>query len=200
MADIPGLIEGASEGRGLGFQFLRHVERARALVLLLDLTAPNGLTPEQQRNALLHELGNYQAELLERPRLAVGTKADVATAAWEGLRLSSVTGEGVRELVGRLATIVAEARASAPAAEAFVVHRPEPEGVVVERQPDGSLRVLGRAAERAVAVSDLTNADALAYVQGRLRRLGVDRALRRAGAREGDVVHIGGLSFEYEPS
>ncbi len=99
----------------------------------------------------------------------------------------------------RLSALVTEARATLPAPEQFVVHRPQPEGVIVERGDDGAFIVRGRPAERAVAVSDITNAQALAYVQGRLKRLGVDRALARAGAREGDVVHIGGFTFEYEP-
>lgn len=85
-----------------------------------------------------------------------------------------------------------------PEAEGFVVHRPVPEGIRIEREDDGSFRVVGRQAERAVALSDLTNPEALDYAQGRLKRLGVDKALARAGAREGDVVHIGGLTFEYE--
>ena len=200
MADIPGLIEGASEGRGLGFQFLRHVERARVVVLLLDLTVPDGLGPEEQERALLRELEQYEPDLLTRPRLAVGSKADVGEALWDGVRVSAVTGEGVGALVGRLATLVADARAAQPAGEAFVVYRPAPEGVVVDRDDDGAFRVRGRPAERAVAVSDLTNPDALAFVQARLKRLGVDRALRKAGAHDGDTVRIGGLTFEYEAS
>jgi GTP-binding protein len=130
----------------------------------------------------------------------VGTKADVAVHAWDGLRVSAVTGEGLRPLLGRLVEVVEQARRAQPAAEGFVVHRPRPEGVVVERGADGAFVVRGRPAERAVAVSDITNADALAYVQDRLKRLGVDRALARAGARDGDTVHIGGFTFEYEPA
>jgi GTP-binding protein len=83
--------------------------------------------------------------------------------------------------------------------EGFVVHRPEPEGVHVARDHTGALVVRGRAAERAVALNDLTNPQALSYVQNRLKRLGVDRALVRAGAREGDLVRIGAFEFEYEP-
>jgi GTP-binding protein len=197
VADIPGLIEGASEGKGLGHRFLRHVERARALVVLLDLTADVA----EQEGILLRELGNYRPELLERPRITVGSKADMAgdAAAFDGLRISAMTGEGLNILLGQLAGLVDEARATLPAPEQYVVHRPAPEGVVVERGPDGAFVVRGRPAERAVAVSDLTNVQALAYVQGRLKRLGVDRALARAGAREGDLVRIGGFTFEYEP-
>jgi GTP-binding protein len=199
VADIPGLIEGASEGKGLGHRFLRHVERARVLVVLLDLVAADGRSPEEQERILLQELGRYRPELLERPRVTVGTKADVASTMWDGNLISSVTGEGVKALLGQLAVLVEEARKELPEAVGFVVHRPEAEGLLIERGDDGAFVVRGKSAERAVAVSDITNAQALAYVQGRLKRLGVDRALARAGAKEGDIVHIGGFTFEYEP-
>ena len=206
VADVPGLIQGASEGKGLGHRFLRHVERARVLVVLIDLAPADpddpAMDPGEQERVLLTELGQYQPELLERPRLVVGSKADAARRAWSGLRISSLTGEGLPELKGRLADLVASARAAeaekGPAGPGFVIHRPEPEGVAVERSTDGAWVVRGRKAERAVAVSDITNADALDYVQHRLRQLGVDRALARAGARDGELVHIGGFTFEYE--
>jgi GTP-binding protein len=198
IADIPGLIEGAAEGKGLGHQFLRHVERARVLLVLVDLASVEDRAPEDQEAVLLHELGRYRPELLDRPRLVVGTKADVATLPWTGERISAVTGEGLRPLLGRLAERVEEARAAEPADEGYVVHRPEAEGVRVEREPNGTFLVRGRQAERTVALSDVTTADAQEYVQRRLRRLGVDRALERAGAREGDLVRIGGLTFEYQ--
>jgi GTP-binding protein len=198
VADVPGLVEGASAGKGLGHRFLRHVERARVLLVLVDLAPLDGRPPSEQERVLLDELGRYRPELLDRPRLVVGSKADAATEDWPGMRISAVTGEGLRPLLGKLADLVAGARAEVPR-EGFVVHRPAPEGVVVERGPDGAFVVRGRAAQRAVAVNDITNADALAYVQHRLKRLGVDRALARAGARQGDLVHIGGFSFEYEP-
>ena len=200
VADIPGLIEGASDGRGLGHRFLRHIERARVLVVLLDLTEPDRAPADQER-ILLEELRRHQPELAARARIVVGSKADAAPAeaAWGGERVSALTGEGLRPLLGRMATVVAEARAEVPRPARYVVHRPEPAGIAVERAPDGSWRVLGRAAGRAVALSDLTNPEALAYAQGRLRRLGVDRALARAGARLGERVHIGGFEFEYQP-
>ena len=197
IADIPGLIEGASEGKGLGHQFLRHIERARVMLVLVDLAPADGVPAEEQERVLLRELGRYRAELLERPRLTIGTKADVAVNEWDGPRVSAVTGEGIGDLVHRLHALVAEARAAEPVPEAFIVHRPEPEGVRIERDGD-TLVVVGRAAERAVAVNDLTNPQALEYVHDRLRRLGVDRALARAGAREGDTVQIGTLTFDYQ--
>jgi GTP-binding protein len=95
--------------------------------------------------------------------------------------------------------MVVSARATTHGQGTFVVHRPAGQGVLVERDDDGAFVVRGRPAERAVALSDLTNADALAYAQQRLRRLGVDRALSRAGARQGDLVRVGAFEFEYEP-
>jgi GTP-binding protein len=204
VADIPGLIEGASEGRGLGHRFLRHVERARVLVLLLDLAGgPDGMTsPIAQQDVLLRELGQYQPQLLDRPRLVVGSRVDISNDELDrpplDLTLSAVTGTGVTELVGRMAETVQRARAAEPAPEAFVVHRPAGEGFRIERDDDGSFRVVGRQAERAVAFSDLTNHDALDEAHRRLRKLGVDRALERAGVQPGDTVHIGKLSFDWE--
>ena len=201
VADVPGLVEGASEGRGLGHRFLRHVERARVVLLLLDLAAADGRSPRDQERVLLDELGRYSTELLARPRLTVGSKADVAEASAEGeldLVISAVTGTGITTLMGRLASVVRQARAAeADAAPSIVVHRPAPEGVTIARADDGSFVVLGREALRAVALSDLTDDDALGYVQQRLHRLGVERALVRAGVRDGDVVHLGQLSFTY---
>ena len=203
VADVPGLIEGASEGKGLGHRFLRHVERARVLVVLLDLAEVAECPPDAQLSVLLDELGRYRPELLERPRVVVGSRADLAGsgpgAAWDGDRVSAVTGEGVTRLVGRMADHVRAARAAEPEPDGFVVHRPVAEGFRVERDAGGGWVVVGRQAERAVALSDLTNPDALAYAQARLRRIGVDRALAKAGARAGDTVRIGDLRFDYEP-
>jgi GTPase len=201
LADIPGLIEGASEGKGLGHRFLRHIERARVLVVLVDLAPVDGRPPRAQEEVLIEELRRYQPELTTRPRLVVGSKADMADPdlEWAGPRVSARTGAGLRPLLGAMAELVEQARADRPRPPRFVVHRPEPAGVAVQRHTDGSWVVLGRSAARAVALSDLTIPEALAYAQGRLRRLGVDRALARAGARAGDRVHIGTFEFEYEP-
>ena len=199
LADIPGLIEGAAEGRGLGHEFLRHVERARVLVLLLDLAPVDGRAPTDQARVLLDELGRYRPELLERPRLLVGSKADVATQEppADVLPISAVTRDGLDEFLGRIGTLIGEARAAEPEAEPFVVLRPAEEGFAVVRDDDGAWRVSGRSAERVVAMADLTNVEAMEYVQHRLRTMGVERALARAGAREGDVVRIGPVELDY---
>jgi GTP-binding protein len=198
LADIPGLIEGAAEGRGLGHRFLRHVERARVLVLLLDLAPVDGMPTSEQERVLLDELGRYRPDLLERPRLVVGSKADVAEPGTHPeLRVSAVTRQNLDRFLGLLGTMVDEARAAEPVEEGYVVLRPAEEGFSVVRDDDGAYRVRGRSAERVVAVADLTNAEALAYVQERFRRMGVERALTRAGAREGDVVRIGDIELEF---
>ncbi len=205
VADIPGLVEGASEGRGLGHRFLRHIERTRVLVVVIDLGPGAPEVPARQLDVLLDELGRYQPALLERPQLIVGSKADVAVVDPHtcgvalDLVVSAVTGEGVSALVGRLATLVGAARDAEGEPDTWVVHRPTPEGVRIEREGTGVFRVVGRQAERAVALSDLTDPTALDEVWRRLRRLGVHRALVRAGAGSGDTVVIGELEFDYEP-
>jgi GTP-binding protein len=200
LADIPGLIEGAAEGKGLGHQFLRHVERARVLVILVDLAPVDGRAPAEQERVLFDELGRYRPELLERPRLVVGSKADVATEPFDGMRVSAVTREGLDEFLGTTATLVDEARAAEGDDETYVVLRPAEQGFSVVREGTHEWRVRGRPAERAVALADLTNPDAMSYVQQKLARMGVERALARAGASDGDVVRIGHIELTYEES
>jgi GTP-binding protein len=202
VADIPGLIAGASEGKGLGHQFLRHIERARALCVMVDLAAVDGVPPAEQEAVLLHELEAYEPQLVERPRVVIGTKADLvpdlAAVGWAGDVISAVTGQGVRELVGRLAAIVHEARSDEPEREGIVILRPVPEGARVERLGDHEFRLVGRQVERIVALNDVTSPEALNYIDHQMKRLGVDRMLARAGAVDGDVVWVGSFSFEYE--
>ena len=199
IADIPGLIEGAADGKGLGHQFLRHVERARVLAILLDLAPYDGRDADSQLEILLRELENYKPELLERPRLLISSKADVAAQdALEGsLKVSAVTGEGVQEMKYKLELLVKEAReAEIKNSEEIVIHRPPPKGISVSREGN-IFTVKGRQAERAVALNDLTNIEALEYIQITLERIGVNKALRRAGIRQGDYVQIGELQFDY---
>ena len=199
VADIPGLIEGAASGKGLGHQFLRHVERARVLLILVDLADVEGKSPSEQEDILTRELGDYDATLLNRPRMVVGTKSDVATLPWTGPTISAVTGQGIDTLVGELLQLVEQARATDEQPTQYVVHKPVPEGIKVIRHDDGTFEVLGRQAIRAVALSELTVIDAMSHAQERLQQLRVPRALARAGATAGDVVVIGSFQFEYEP-
>jgi len=201
VADIPGIIEGASEGRGLGHQFLRHIERARALCILVDLAPMDGMAPDEQERILLRELEAYDPALVARPRIVVGSKVDVADpavlAVWSGLTMSAVTRQGVRAVVGKLAQLVSQAREAIPPREATVILRPEPEGNYVERVGENEFRIVGRNAVRSVALNDITSPEALNYIDERLKKMGVGRLLSRAGAQDGDVVHVGDFSFEY---
>jgi GTP-binding protein len=204
MADIPGLIEGASEGIGLGHRFLRHVERARVLLYLLDLSAVDGSSPAEQLRVLRAELGAYRPDLLDRPSVVVGSKSDVLAAddwgsdATVEFEISSVTNQGLQPLMWRVAELVTEARGGEQEREGFVIHRPEAVGIEIVREDDAGYRVVGRAAERAVALSDLTDPGALEYARHQLTKLGVDKALRKAGASAGDTVRIGDFEFDYE--
>lgn len=228
LADVPGLVEGAAEGRGLGHRFLRHVERARVLVVLVDLASADGTSPSGQLDVLLGELGRYRPELAERPRLVVGSKADVADPTTLGtpvldLAISAVTGAGVPALLERAAALVVESRRAGdggavmpdqaalaqgartgaglggvePNRGEIVVHRPVPEDLVVARVGAHAWSISGREALRAVNFSDLTDDAALGEAVRRLRRLGVDRALARAGAHDGDEVTVGQVAFTW---
>jgi GTP-binding protein len=198
VADIPGLIEGASEGKGLGHQFLKHIERARVLCIMVDLENIDGPDPQEQERVLLHELGEYQPELLDRPRLVVGTKGDSAIFDWDGEVISSITNQGVRELVQRLSALVHQARQAQPDTDGIVIIRPEPEGARVDRLDEHEFRLIGKQVERVVALNDVTTPEALSYIDYALKRLNVPKMLARAGARDGDIVWIAGFSFEYQ--
>ena len=200
MADIPGLIEGAAHGRGLGHDFLRHVERARVLCVLLDLSEFAPLAPQEQLDVLLRELGEYQADLLDRPRVVVGSKGDVAAYEMQDVpTISSITGEGIEQLSAQLAGLVVQVRREEIELleHEVVIHRPLPDEITIEKRGDSEWVVEGRPAIRAVRFQDLTDDEALAEIVRRLRALGVDRMLTRAGVRDGDIVNIGPLSFEW---
>jgi GTP-binding protein len=206
LADIPGLIEGAADGRGLGHEFLRHVERARALVILLDPSPLQEADVADQLRVLLGELEAHRSDLVERPHLVVVGKADLPEAAEAVARLrsegrevgaiSAVTGEGLDRFVHQVADAVDRAAREMPDREGFVLHRPAPPGFEVSRVGERWV-VTGRRAERAVALDDLTRPETADVAARRLARAGVDEALRRAGAVPGDEVQIGDIVLEF---
>lgn len=209
LADIPGLIEGAAEGKGLGHEFLRHVERAMVLVFLLDASSLQTETPERQFEVLTRELASHSAALASRPRLVALTKADLGEAHDVGALaevlgvervypISGVTGEGVDDLLYGVAGLVDQTVERLPEREGYILHRPVAPAFRVERK-DGQWRIVGRDALRAVNLDDLTKPEAADLAAGRLKRLGVDDALAEAGAAPGDDVRIGDLVFTYEP-
>jgi GTP-binding protein len=202
VADVPGLIEGASEGRGLGHRFLRHVTRCRALVLVVDLSAAD---PARDLQTLRSELDAFDAELLRRPSLVVGTKTDLAPEIDPGVALeagaigvSAVSGEGIETLHDRLSALAATAASAEEERTSRVVLRPARPAFVVRREGE-RFRVVGRGVERWVAEADLDDPRTLARLQRRLVKEGVERELEAAGARRGDEVVIGAIAFEFLP-
>ena len=200
VADIPGLIEGASEGKGLGHQFLRHIERASVLLILLDLSQTSEFSPEHQKAVLENELSSYRPELLERPRLVVGSRSDMALEhlKFEGERVSSITGEGISEVLYRMGGLIEEVRSRKPVNPTRILHRPEPEGLQVKKIESNQWEITDRELVRITNLNDLSNPDAMAYLQDRFKSMGVDRALTRAKVKKGEIVKIGKLEFEYE--
>ena len=219
VADIPGLIEGAGEGAGLGHEFLAHVERTRLLVHVLDLGPVDGSEPVSNHATVEAELATYGAGLEELPRILCLSKADLvppeeaeaARAEWaerlgvEVLVTSSATGLGLDELVDAIFRNVPADQpvAAAQPAEARAEHRVYrpggDEGFQVQRLGDGTFRVAGGRVERLIARHDMDNEDAQRYVEDRLRSMGVIRALESAGFEPGDDVEIGGMVFELDP-
>jgi GTP-binding protein len=205
VADIPGLVPGAHEGRGLGHRFLRHISRAAVLVFLVDLAAVDR-DPAGDVDALRVELEAFDPGLAARPSLVVATKVDIGSERLDAvvarfpdaLPVSAVTGQGIDELVTRLAFAVTAARAAAPAPVGYVRHVVRDDPIRVARE-DGAWRVRGRRAERAVATTDLDNDEAVARLQRRLIQMGVEDRLAEAGARRGDEVRIGETAFDFEP-
>ncbi|MBB1255683.1 GTPase ObgE [Streptomyces alkaliterrae] len=222
VADVPGLIPGASQGRGLGLEFLRHVERCSVLVHVLDTA-----TLETERDPL-SDLDVIEAELAEyggldnRPRVVVLNKVDIPDGqdladmvrpdlearGYQVFEVSAVARKGLKELSFALAALIDEARAAAPRQESTrIVIRPQAvddSGFTVTREAEGLFRVRGEKPERWVRQTDFNNDEAVGYLADRLNRLGVEDELLKAGAREGDGVAIGdednAVVFDWEPT
>jgi GTP-binding protein len=230
IADIPGLIAGASAGAGLGHEFLAHIERTRVLVHVLEIAPQDGSEPEEDHALVEHELERHDRRLAGLPRVLALSKADLvpaparerARAEWVRrlggrvpvLVTSSVTGEGVGELARELLRVVPAGGGSIsdpagpppdpagppPDPAAHRVFRPAAErSWRVERVGRRSFRVSGRGIERLVARYDLDNADALQYLERRLRGIGVIEALEGEGFEPGDEVEIAGVAFDLDP-
>jgi GTP-binding protein len=212
MADIPGLIEGAHTGAGLGHEFLRHVERTRLLIHVIDMGGAGGRDPVEDYRIINRELELYSPRLARRPQLVAANKMDLPEAAEHLPRLreeigghreifavSAATGEGLQELLFRASSLLAGLPEEAP-------ELPQPEERVVRYQPaerfaiareNGIFIVSGAEIERHVAMTNLENEEALRRLQRIMALMGLEQALKDAGAREGDVIRIGKLEFDY---
>jgi len=218
IADIPGLIEGASDGAGLGHDFLAHVERTRLLVHVLDLAPLDGTDPEINHQTVEAELAAHDPRLATLPRVLALSKSDLVTpeaaaaaaAEWRSrvaedvpiVVTSAATGSGVAELASMLVRMVPDL--PPPAAEEVpsgrTIYRPAAgRGFEISRGDDGMWIVGGRGMERLVERFDIENPDAVEELENRLRLIGVIRALEEKGFESGDDVEIGGIVFELDP-
>jgi len=213
IADVPGLIEGASEGAGLGHAFLRHIERTRVLVHLVD---GSGRDPEWDHEVIRTELAAHDSALLEKPLLVAFNKLDLPRAAdaWPAFRaarrrdglpvvgIAAAEGHGIDELRSALAGLLpsAETMAEPPEPAGVVVHRIEGLGDAfsIDRDDDGVLRVRGRRIERIAAQTNFEVEESAERFQRDLVRLGIDAELRRAGVAGGDAVRFGEVELEWE--
>ncbi|WP_461213128.1 GTPase ObgE [Lacticaseibacillus sp. GG6-2] len=217
MADLPGLIEGASTGVGLGIQFLRHVERTRVILHLVEMDPNSGREPIEDYHQIRQELATYDDTILERPQLVVATKLDLpgaqerfaefkqallAEGVDEGdiFEISSITHAGVTDLMHKTAQALKTAPVFVPKAiqEAadyqFEDHTAD---IHVERDDDGVFVLTGEKLERAFQMANLDHDDGVVRFARQLRGLGVDDALRAAGAQQGDLVAIDDFTFEF---
>jgi GTP-binding protein len=210
LADIPGLIEGAAEGKGLGAQFLRHVERTRVLVHLIDPAGYMGEDPVAGVKTIEKELKTFSPRLADTPRILVLNKMDLpgSDAVYKALKkkyrtrvlaASVATGEGLDALLDRVIEELAKHEGPRRFDDRVVsetLHKVE-QGFTVESLGGGVFALRGRFVERASAMLDVALPEALQRYQHTLKRIGVDKALKKAGIREGDVVRCGEFEFEW---
>ncbi|MDE0005065.1 MAG: GTPase ObgE [Rhodospirillaceae bacterium] len=214
VADLPGLIEGAHRGVGLGHEFLRHVERTRLLIHVVDASGWSGSDPVADFREINEELAAYNPALAQRPQIVAANKLDLPMATEHVPRLaaaaadlgapffaiSGATRQGLRPMLQTVAARLHELW-QAPAPTTVVLPEVTGPGLDdvsdVSRDPDGAWRVAGRSVERTVAMTDLENDEALQWLQRRFDQLGVTTALNKAGVQQGDTVRVGSAELEW---
>lgn len=213
LADIPGLIEGAHEGKGLGHDFLRHVERTKVIIHVLDVSGLEGRDPIEDYHKINEELKLYNERLARRPQIVAANKMDIPGArenydrvaahmkeqGREIFPVSAATGEGLMEVMRRASQLLAEFVEEPEEIEGLVKYKAEPaEAYVIKRDDDGAYVVEGKEIEKIVAMTNFENDEALRRFQLAWKRLGIDDGLRERGIEEGDTVRIRGLEFEFK--
>ncbi|MBP2634941.1 MAG: obg [Firmicutes bacterium] len=214
LADIPGLIEGAHEGVGLGHDFLRHIERTKVLIHVLDVSGMEGRDPIEDFHKINNELKLYNEKLFKRPQIIAANKMDLAEArenyervakamtelGHEIYPISAATGEGLTPLMQRAARLLAEYVEEPEEIEEAKVYEAKPEDEFsVSRDEDGAFVVEGAAIEKLVAMTRFYDEEGLRRFQAIWRRLGIDDELRARGIQEGDTVRIRDMEFEFRP-
>ncbi|KYD11231.1 hypothetical protein B4135_3346 [Caldibacillus debilis] len=215
MADLPGLIKGAHQGAGLGLQFLRHIERTKVIVHVIDMAAVEGRDPYEDFLTINEELARYKMRLTERPMIIAANKMDLPNAE-ANLRdfkkrlkedlpvfpISAATKQGIRELLFAVADLLEKTPEfplleGEPSANRVVYkHRPEEEGFTITRDPDGAFVIKGKKIEKLFKMTDFSREEAVKRFARQLRSMGVDDALRKRGAKDGDTVRL--LDYEFE--
>ncbi|MEH7493442.1 GTPase ObgE [Neobacillus sp. 3P2-tot-E-2] len=217
MADLPGLIEGASEGVGLGHQFLRHIERTRVIVHVIDMAAMEGRDPYEDYLTINKELEEYNLRLTERPQIIVANKMDMPEAE-ENLKkfkerleedfpifpISALSRKGLRELLYAIADKIEETpefpldheEEETGVNRVLYKHEADPEAFYITREPDGSFVIQGEKVEKLFKMTNFQTEESVRRFARQLRGLGVDEALRAKGAKDGDTVKL--LDFEFE--
>jgi GTP-binding protein len=209
VADIPGLIEGAHQGMGLGYEFLRHVERTRVLLFVLDTAQTEGRDCLEDYEVLRRELQAFNPDLAHRPFLIVANKMDLPDAETNLLRLqeqfgdqiipiSAATGQGIENLVDRTWELLSKVpREEMLTGEEAVVHRFEEEEPFTIEKINGVFEVKGKRIEKLVAMTNFDTDDGLLRFQRIIEKIGLEEALKEMGIQEGDTVRIKDLEFEY---
>ncbi len=215
LADIPGLIEGAHEGKGLGHDFLRHIERTRIIIHVLDVSGLEGRDPIEDYHKINDELKLYSERLASRPQIVAANKMDLPEArenyprvaehmAKEGREIfpvSAATGDGLPALLDRAVALLAEYKDEpAPPVDTVVYTAKPEEPFTIRRDDDGAYVVEGKEIEKIVAMTNFANDEALRRFQLAWRRLGIEADLKERGIQEGDTVRIRGAEFEFKES
>ena len=209
-ADIPGIIEGASEGKGLGIQFLKHIERTRVLLHLVDPEGFDGLSAEQSVKVIEKELKNFNKKLFEKPRIIAVNKADLPDAEkvyktlskkfkkHKVMLISAATGQGVKEVLDEVVKILSATPVEQMAVEEEkpVVHKVEPI-FTITRDENDVIHITGKKVEEFIAMTNFTQPEAVTRLKGIFKKIGLEKALLKQGVQDGDLLVVGGKEFEW---
>ena len=209
-ADIPGIIEGASEGKGLGFQFLKHIERTRVLLHLVDPEGFDDLSAEESVKVIEKELKTFNKKLFDKPRIITVNKADLPSAekAFKAISkkfkkhkvmlISAATGAGVKEVLDEVVKILSSTPVEQIAVEEEkpVVHKVEPI-FTITRDENDVIHITGKKVEEFIAMTNFTQPEAVTRLKGIFKKIGLEKALLKQGVQDGDLLVVGGKEFEW---